>query len=166
MGRLGAIFFSVSSVHGRLMMREVIHAECCFNCRDVPFSAFYWMVLENVRDSATRLYEGRGLRIGETEDGERNALSSSELVLLNLSCGIFAGSAAALLTTPGDVIYVQTVADQGGARGNAVITAQRLWAQEGIAGFFRGWQPRAIKVAPACGIVIASYELFKRLVRF
>jgi solute carrier family 25 protein 39/40 len=95
------------------------------------------------------------------------------LVLLNLGCGIFAGSAAAFFTTPGDVLYVKVVAqaDRGvagsarGGAGSAYQIANRLWSQEGLAGFFRGWQPRAIKVAPSCGIVIASYELFKRMVQ-
>ncbi len=37
----------------------------------------------------------------------------------------------------------------------------RIFAEEGVAGFFRGVGPRMLKVAPACGLTISSYEAIK-----
>lgn len=34
-------------------------------------------------------------------------------------------------------------------------------AKDGAFGFFRGVVPRAVKVAPACAIMISSYEMGK-----
>lgn len=34
-------------------------------------------------------------------------------------------------------------------------------ARDGASGFFRGVIPRAVKVAPACAIMISSYEMGK-----
>jgi solute carrier family 25 protein 39/40 len=40
-----------------------------------------------------------------------------------------------------------------------------IFKQEGISGLFRGWIPRTLKVAPACAIMISSYEVGKRTFR-
>jgi solute carrier family 25 protein 39/40 len=34
-----------------------------------------------------------------------------------------------------------------------------------MAGLWRGWVPRTLKVAPACAIMISSYEVGKRAFR-
>lgn len=36
-----------------------------------------------------------------------------------------------------------------------------IMVRDGAAGFFRGVVPRAVKVAPACAIMISSYEMGK-----
>lgn len=35
--------------------------------------------------------------------------------------------------------------------------------EEGFGGLFKGIVPRTVKVAPACALMIASYEFFKQL---
>lgn len=39
---------------------------------------------------------------------------------------------------------------------------RKIAIRDGIAGFFRGSVPRVVKVAPACAIMISSYEMGKR----
>ena len=40
-----------------------------------------------------------------------------------------------------------------------------IFKTEGIQGLFKGWIPRTLKVAPACAIMISSYEVGKRAFR-
>ena len=40
-----------------------------------------------------------------------------------------------------------------------------IYQEEGTAGLFRGWVPRMLKVAPACAIMISSYEVGKKMAR-
>lgn len=39
---------------------------------------------------------------------------------------------------------------------------KNIMVKDGAAGFFRGVTPRVVKVAPACAIMISSYEMGKR----
>lgn len=41
----------------------------------------------------------------------------------------------------------------------------QIWADEGLAGLFRGWAARCLKVAPACAIMISSYEISKKMAK-
>jgi len=38
-----------------------------------------------------------------------------------------------------------------------------IFHEEGLSGLFRGWAARCLRVAPACGIMISSYEIGKKL---
>lgn len=40
-----------------------------------------------------------------------------------------------------------------------------IFREEGTVGLFRGWAARCLKVAPACAIMISTYELGKRMAR-
>ena len=40
-----------------------------------------------------------------------------------------------------------------------------IFQQEGAAGLWRGWAARCLKVAPACAIMISSYEIGKKMAR-
>ena len=38
-----------------------------------------------------------------------------------------------------------------------------IYCQEGMTGLFKGWAARCLKVAPACAIMISSYEIGKKM---
>ncbi|KAG4220801.1 hypothetical protein PC116_g30720 [Phytophthora cactorum] len=40
-----------------------------------------------------------------------------------------------------------------------------IYSTEGLAGLWKGWLPRTLKVAPSCAIMISSYEVGKRAFR-
>ena len=115
--------------------------------RDVPFSAIYWPLYEALRPAQ---YEF-----------ERCFLA-----------GAFAGTLASTLTLPFDVIKTQRQLELGeslmtrGGRQVGVPTnrdvAREIWSAYGARGFWTGLTPRIIKVAPACAIMISSYEFFKQ----
>ncbi len=46
-----------------------------------------------------------------------------------------------------------------------LFTAREILRTQGSGGLFVGWLPRVLKVAPACAIMIASYEHCKKMFR-
>jgi solute carrier family 25 protein 39/40 len=115
--------------------------------RDVPFSAIYWTCYEYIRAQLQARWRVQGF-------------------IVDFLSGVSGGLLAAGLTNPVDVIKTrrQMVLDP------ASNDPQRMWnilrqllAEEGPRGLWKGIVPRMIKVAPACAIMIASYELFKKL---
>ncbi|KAK9863062.1 hypothetical protein WJX84_002698 [Apatococcus fuscideae] len=131
--------------------------------RDVPFSALYWALLEPEDMKAAGLKDR-----GEAEGGqpdEEYAVTKVRLLLANLVAGAVGGSAAAALTQPLDVVKTRAQLGHHG-RSTSVYQALRELAQEGgIKALFTGVTPRALKAAPACAIVLASYETLKALKR-
>lgn len=139
--------------------------------RDVPFSAIYFAGYEAGKRSLT----GGGL-------GEGNASGSGEEFGVAFVSGAVSGSIAAVLTHPFDLIKtrLQTKSSSSttGAQlsrtlrngsvpiahnGSSVIHAFRqIVRNEGYAGLWKGLSPRAAKVAPACGVMIASFEVVGR----
>ena len=108
--------------------------------------------------------------------------------------GASSGAVASVLTTPFDVgktrqqVYVhaddfsssagsasgaksQHVPKPGSAR--ELMPEERamprllyhIFQTEGFAGLFKGWAARCLKVAPACAIMISSYEMGKKMAR-
>jgi solute carrier family 25 protein 39/40 len=152
--------------------------------RDVPFSAVYWMLVEHSRprftSAALRMRGGGsvgggvggvggvGVGVGGGGDSGLDVLSGGELVAVNLAAGVFSGSCAALLTTPMDVVYVNyAVQKTAGPTGSRPLepheVMRRILKEEGAGAMFKGVVPRIAKVAPACAIVVSSYEALKRV---
>lgn len=123
--------------------------------RDVPFSAIYWPVYETLRPEEPQVFWQTFL------------------------AGAVAGTAASTLTLPMDVIKTQIQMELGERMMMATTTtackagrppegvkasltnravARDILARRGWRGLFAGLTPRIIKVAPACAIMISSYE--------
>lgn len=116
--------------------------------RDVPFSAIYWGVYENFRPKEYNFQQ-------------------------NFIAGALSGTIASTITLPMDVIKTRLQIELGEkiVRGNgfngkgrlkSIVIAKDIIANEGVKGLFAGLIPRLVKVAPACAIMISSYEFYKR----
>ncbi|KAK0084616.1 hypothetical protein PV325_006724 [Microctonus aethiopoides] len=117
--------------------------------RDVPFSAIYWFNYETIKN----LFP-----------------SSHGAFSFNLAAGATAGSIAAFITIPFDVVKTHRQIEMGEKeiysekRGNTknnnnnVYIIKKIYKQSGIKGLFTGLIPRLVKVAPACAIMIATFE--------
>jgi solute carrier family 25 protein 39/40 len=152
--------------------------------RDVPFSGVYWFLYESVRvRSLAWLQRQARMRTGSAE------------LLASFAAGATAGTVAAVVTNPADVVKtmmqvqrtmgspgvrvlslslfhradvcltcVCCVCAQAAALG-VVGTARALWRDQGWAWLGRGMVPRTARIAPACGIMISTYEVVKMLLQ-
>jgi solute carrier family 25, member 39/40 len=154
--------------------------------RDVPFSALYWWGYEASKNAL------KNSRHGHVVPANRSLTSAQQpnydetdmdVFIDSFSAGGIAGGAAAFVTTPFDVgkTRQQTYRHAGddspsvqaakeAAKKGKVVPEEmsmprfmlHIWKEEGFHGTFKGWIPRVLKVAPACAIMISSYELGKR----
>lgn len=140
--------------------------------RDVPFSAIYFAGYE----TGKRVLTGGGL-------GEGNAQGSGEEFAVAFVSGAVSGSIAAVVTHPFDLVKTRlqaaatnsfsqprlsaslrdSAAGLGSGSAGVFRAMRQIVQQEGIPGLFRGLSPRTAKVAPACGVMIASFEVVGRL---
>nr|POE48783.1 mitochondrial carrier protein mtm1 [Quercus suber] len=137
--------------------------------RDVPFSAFYWWGYEYGR---ARL---NAARLRSPGHDPNQPLSHSVLLTDSFLAGAGAGGIAAFFTTPFDVgkTRQQTLLHQHSKAAAAALDIPEnrsmpqfllhIYRTEGLGGLFRGWAARTLKVAPACAIMISSYEIGKQM---
>uniref|UniRef100_A0A7M4EKH4 Mitochondrial glutathione transporter SLC25A39 n=2 Tax=Crocodylus porosus TaxID=8502 RepID=A0A7M4EKH4_CROPO len=121
--------------------------------RDVPFSALYWFNYELVKEwlcNQSRL--------------------DKATFMISFTAGAVSGTVASVLTLPFDVVKTQRQIELGVAEKLRVTTSKssstfllmrRIQAESGIRGLFTGFLPRVVKVAPACAIMISTYEFGK-----
>ncbi|XP_016991152.1 solute carrier family 25 member 40 [Drosophila rhopaloa] len=121
--------------------------------RDVPFSGIYWPIYEYLKQN-----------LGQ---------SSQPSFSLSFLAGVLAGSVAAIVTTPFDVvktheqiefgervIFTDSPARDFGKKSTySRLTA--IYRMHGVRGLFAGCGPRLLKVAPACAIMISTFEYSK-----
>ncbi|NXD00350.1 S2539 protein, partial [Certhia familiaris] len=121
--------------------------------RDVPFSALYWFNYELVRTWLSR-----------------QAWLDGATFMVSFASGAISGTVAAVLTLPFDVVKTQRQIELGDSEVHPVraskpsstwLLMQRIRAESGTRGLFAGFLPRVIKVAPACAIMISTYEFGK-----
>lgn len=137
--------------------------------RDVPFSALYWWGYEYGR---ARLDEARTRSSGLPGQEKKAELSHAALLTDSFLAGAFSGAISAFVTTPFDVgkTRQQTVMHDPTARLKDLPENRsmprfllHIYQNEGATGLFRGWAARCLKVAPACAIMISSYEIGKKM---
>ena len=110
--------------------------------RDVPFSGLYWAGYEACKHRLGKLgYEGAGVAFAS---------------------GAVSGTTAALLTSPFDVLKTRRQAllmcATTRTTSTLALTAEIL-RNEGFAALYAGIVPRITKIAPACGMMIACFEV-------
>ncbi|KAL8771856.1 MAG: hypothetical protein Q9209_002794 [Squamulea sp. 1 TL-2023] len=145
--------------------------------RDVPFSGIYWWGYEAGRN---RLRDLRYPSISQdqTRFSSRNDENHTATFIDSFLAGATSGAVAAIVTTPFDVGKTrQQVLDDSKKTPrpkNSLLRPEErsmprflyhIWKEEGAAGLFRGWAARCLKVAPACAIMISSYEIGKKMAR-
>ncbi|CZT52404.1 probable solute carrier family 25 member 39 [Rhynchosporium secalis] len=152
--------------------------------RDVPFSGLYWLGYESIRGALTEAREkgrGRSLSVdGSQTRGQARSRSQSRenqynTFLDSFVAGASSGAVASILTMPFDVGKTrrQVIEPGNSSAGNVLAPEERsmprfLWhifKEEGMAGLWRGWIPRTLKIAPSCAIMISCYEVGKRAFR-
>jgi len=123
--------------------------------RDVPFSVIYWTSYERIKEMITKQRNHVKGRMRKHQDS----------FVIHFLSGLGAGLLAAAATTPFDVIKTRQQMHHTQHYPKSVMQIlRRVLAEEGAAGLFKGIVPRLAKVAPACAIMISSYELYKKLV--
>jgi solute carrier family 25, member 39/40 len=110
--------------------------------RDVPFSGIYWATYESCKRAFAK--QGR--------EGSSVAFIS----------GALSGSLAALITSPFDVLKTRRqsfVMSSSNVPFSSIPFLLRIARTEGGSALFVGIFPRMAKIAPACGIMIACFEV-------
>lgn len=125
--------------------------------RDIPFSAMYWYGIETSKPVLDSMFTMEN--------------ASKKKVTVALIAGVVAGTFATVATHPFDVVKTRaqvamysTSASTHHVDGRPMSSLQmlqRIWANEGLRGVTSGLSPRIAKVAPACAIMISSYEAAK-----
>ena len=119
--------------------------------RDVPFSMIYWLGFEQLKAWLLTRME-----------------YSYKVPFI---AGSISGAVAAAVTLPLDVVKTHMQVELGErlatsgkmslGTGSMVEVMKKVVRQHGYQGLFVGFVPRVVKVAPACAIMITSYETCK-----
>lgn len=141
----------------RIALRELVRSQGIIGLwngytatllRDVPFSALYWPLYE---------FSKSQLRFRFTNNRFLESFMS----------GAIAGTVASTITLPMDVIKTARQIEMGdkdlmgGKQKSNLTMVREIVERRGVKGLFAGLSPRILKVAPACAIMISSYEYCK-----
>lgn len=134
--------------------------------RDVPFSAIYWVSYEGIKAEYAHKH-----------------LHQTPPHAITFLAGALSGTVAALITCPFDVVKTHRQIELGEerplksvsrkatnlhtttARTSTLSLINLLYHTKGVKALFAGIVPRLVKVAPACAIMITSYEMGKNYFR-
>lgn len=132
--------------------------------RDVPFSALYWVIVEACKPVFRPYIIECRAQTGAEAGG------SVEEFAVSFLAGATAGVVAATITHPFDVIKTRRQvfnfspdmpADVVTSESSATAITRRIYKTDGPAGFLVGLAPRLGKIAPACAIMLSTYEAGK-----
>lgn len=125
--------------------------------RDVPFSSIYWLNYEYYKKTFNQ---------------------TDPTFMFSFAAGAAAGTVAAVVTLPFDVVKTHRQIELGEKdllktesgkmftkQSSTIHILKRIHEQSGMSGLFSGLTPRIIKVAPACAIMISTYEFGKSFFR-
>lgn len=144
--------------------------------RDVPFSGIYWWGYEAMRDNLVSMRNGPRDQLRHVRSSQDHTATFVD----SFVAGATSGAIASIITTPFDVGKTrQQVVESDGSRARSNLKTgytmpeersmprflYHIWRVEGVPGLFRGWAARCLKVAPACAIMISSYEVGKKMAR-
>ena len=154
--------------------------------RDIPFSSVYWFCYEQLKQRAVAARAASAASVGSsssspsngTRAGEDHAatppgfgvgfLHSLDPNFVSFACGALSGGIASVISHPFDVVKTRWQTENGGPAGKKMHTEHgSMWRslrgvfREGKA--FAGLTPRLLRVAPACAIMISTYEAAKRM---
>ncbi|CAF9902914.1 MAG: hypothetical protein ALECFALPRED_000067 [Alectoria fallacina] len=147
--------------------------------RDVPFSGIYWWGYEAVRNVLTDMRDPPHHRT-RPRSKPRDSGNHTSTFVDSFVAGATSGAIASVITTPFDVgktrqqvLHHEPAKEAGKLASTALRPEEQamprfiyhIWKEEGTAGLFRGWVPRMLKVAPACAIMISSYEVGKKMAK-
>ncbi|ETW08498.1 hypothetical protein, variant [Aphanomyces invadans] len=125
--------------------------------RDVPFSAMYWGLFEMVKTHLTAL---PALQARENS-------SQTQLGIAFVS-GACSGALASVVTQPFDVVKTKQQIETFSSMTEPT-KPPKVWRlmreivqSEGVGGLFTGLSARVAKVAPACAVMISTYEAGKQ----
>lgn len=137
--------------------------------RDVPFSGIYWSTYEYLT------HRLKGIEFFNEESKQSGGEAS--LFFRSFVGGSVAGITAAVFTNPFDVgktrLQVSFEDDRKlGTLGKSLQKKEsmfrfmsKIYKNEGLGALYVGLLPRCMKVAPACAIMISTYELSKKFFR-
>ena len=152
--------------------------------RDAPFSAVYWLSIERLRDMWRSRQTGPDAIITPSQQFGQAFFNGSVAGMIAAACTtpLDVIKTRQQLGSPGTVqqpstqAAVQAACEHEGmtayqqqhktvaATNNSTISLFRQILQtEGVPGLWRGNQTRMIKVAPACAVMLSSYEIGKRM---
>lgn len=121
--------------------------------RDVPFSALYWFSYEQLKTELSQRYQ-----------------TPQASFFISFTAGAISGAIAAIMTLPFDVVKTRRQIQLGEMEtlraplrrpSSSWFIMKSIWSEKGYRGLFAGFMPRVIKVAPACAIMISTYEFGK-----
>ncbi|KAK4355961.1 hypothetical protein RND71_024932 [Anisodus tanguticus] len=167
-----AVFTPMDTVKQRLQLSESPYKgvlDCVKRVlKEEGFKAFYasykTTVLMNAPYTAVHFSTYESVKLGLSGVSPENA--SDERLIVHATAGAAAGAAAALVTTPLDVVKTQLQCQgicgcdrfKSGSIGDVF---RIIVKKDGYRGLMRGWMPRMLFHAPAAAICWSTYEAAK-----
>lgn len=127
--------------------------------RDVPFSGIYWLSYEVLKSKI-----GRALKADFNSSMESK--EEWRVFVTSFLSGSISGTIGAFFTNPFDVgktrLQIVRESDSMVKRPSMFSFLLDIYKKEGIGALYAGFTPRVLKIAPACAIMISSYEIGKK----